>query len=117
MQYASNRLRSSSGSSFFLSAVNLLGRRTSPRADGVRPPRLLGRVLFEFAWISEAARQLGDPLRRRSRWLGTHYADVLHHLVINIVQQIHLDVVCLEGVGILAEADSSQPAGRDRLTT
>ena len=40
---------------------------------------------------------------------GARHADVLQHLVIDTVQQVHLDVVGLEGVGILAEANSSQP--------
>ena len=35
---------------------------------------------------------------------GARHADVLQRLVIDILKQIHLDVVCLERAGILAGA-------------
>jgi hypothetical protein len=36
-------------------------------------------------------------------------ADVLQHLVIDLPEQLHIDFIGLEGIGILAEADSLQP--------
>jgi hypothetical protein len=53
--------------------------------------------------------QLGDRIAYAQPVAGTGHADVLQHLVIDAVQQVHLDVVCLKGVGILAEANSGQP--------
>jgi hypothetical protein len=40
---------------------------------------------------------------------GARDTDVLQHLVIDLLEQIHLDVIGLEGIGILAKADRLQP--------
>ena len=40
---------------------------------------------------------------------GARDTDVLQRLVIDLLEQIHVDVVGVEGVGILAKADSLQP--------
>jgi hypothetical protein len=40
---------------------------------------------------------------------GARDADVLKHLVIDLLEQIHVDVVGLEGIGILAKTNRLQP--------
>jgi len=36
---------------------------------------------------------------------GCRHADVLQHLIVDLLEQAHIDFVGLEGVGILTEAD------------
>jgi hypothetical protein len=40
---------------------------------------------------------------------GARDTDVLQRLVIDLLEKLHVDVVGLEGVGILAEPDDLQP--------
>jgi hypothetical protein len=40
---------------------------------------------------------------------GARNTGVLKHLVIDLLEQIHVDVVGLEGVGVLAKTDPLQP--------
>ena len=53
--------------------------------------------------------QLGDRIAYAQPVAGARYADVLQRLVIDIPEQVHLDIGCLEGVGVLPEADARQP--------
>ena len=40
---------------------------------------------------------------------GARYADILQHLVVDLPEQIDVDVVGLEGVRVLGEANRFQP--------
>jgi hypothetical protein len=40
---------------------------------------------------------------------GTRYPDVFQQLIVDPGEQLHVDVVGLEGVGILTETDRFQP--------
>jgi hypothetical protein len=63
------------------------------------------RILFDIG----CGRQLSDRIAKAQPVAGTRHTDVPKHRVIDVLEQVHFDVVCLEGVGISAEANSSQP--------
>src|SRR5262249_29286217 len=53
--------------------------------------------------------QFGDPVSDAQSMPGTRHAKVPQSLIIDLPQKVHVDVVGLEGVGILAKADRLKP--------
>ena len=50
---------------------------------------------------------------------GAGYADILEYLVVNLSEQIHIEIIRMEDVGVLAEANRLENCGphsyRERL--
>ena len=40
---------------------------------------------------------------------GAGYADILEYLVVNLSEQIHIEIIRMEDVGVLAEANRLEP--------
>lgn len=63
---------------------------------------------FIFVSIANPGRLLA--LRMRRQWPPLTTPEILQHLIIDLPEQGHVDVLGLEGIGILHEADCFEPS-------